>query len=416
MIDLTNLCNDKFRLLEYMELFEEYSDNGPVVKLSQDEMAIALSLSRHTIKSMIDDLKSFGYLQDTYNKGKYVITTEGHNAIDILCDGKRKIKASKYKCASFFAGVGGIDLGFEKNGFSTIYANEFDPKAIHTYENNFSLKVDNRDIHEIVEQIENGSDPFINKIFSIVLAGFPCQAFSVAGYREGFEDKKGRGGLFFELMKIIRFSKPEIVFLENVKNLVGHDNGKTFKIIIEALESENYFIKYSVLNSMDYGNLPQNRERIYIVAFKDKNKCEKFRFPFPVNLTNKLNNLINFKKVVNEKYYYTEKFPHYDELVKNMKSQETAYQWRRVYVRENKNNVCPTLTANMGTGGHNVPLILTDHGIRKLTPEECFALQGFPSSYKLPDNIATSYLYKQAGNSVSVSVIERIAKEILKVI
>ena len=416
MIDLTNLCNDKFRLLEYMELFEEYSDNGPVVKLSQDEMAIALSLSRHTIKSMIDDLKSFGYLQDTYNKGKYVITTEGHNAIDILCDGKRKIKASKYKCASFFAGVGGIDLGFEKNGFSTIYANEFDPKAIHTYENNFSLKVDNRDIHEIVEQIENGSDPFINKKFNIVLAGFPCQAFSVAGYREGFEDKKGRGGLFFELMKIIRFSKPEIVFLENVKNLVGHDNGKTFKIIIEALESENYFIKYSVLNSMDYGNLPQNRERIYIVAFKDKNKCEKFRFPFPVNLTNKLNNLINFKKVVNEKYYYTEKFPHYDELVKNMKSQETAYQWRRVYVRENKNNVCPTLTANMGTGGHNVPLILTDHGIRKLTPEECFALQGFPSSYKLPDNIATSYLYKQAGNSVSVSVIERIAKEILKVI
>ena len=305
-------------------------------------------------------------------------------------------------CASFFAGVGGIDLGFEKVGFKTIYANEFDPMPKLTFEHNFDTPVDCRDINIVTNrEIPN---------FNIMLAGFPCQAFSVAGYRQGFDDEKGRGVLFFQLARIFKEKKPEVIFLENVKNLVAHDSGKTFRIIIEALEEEGYHVKYQVLNTMEYGNIPHNRERIYLVGFLDKEAYKEFDFPKPIPLTTKLSDLIDFENKFEDKYYYTkDSFLHYEELKNSMTRMDTVYQWRRVYVRENQSNVCPTLTANMGTGGHNVPLVLTKHGIRKLTPRECFLLQGFPKDFKLPDNIANAHLYKQAGNSVSVTVIERIA-------
>lgn len=326
-------------------------------------------------------------------------------------------KASQYNCISLFAGVGGIELGFKNAGFPTIYANEIDAKAIETYESNFDLKVDHRDVREVADDIQNGIDLFNGKKVNMILAGFPCQAFSVAGYREGFDDKKGRGDLFFEIIRIAEKTNPEVIFLENVKNLQGHDNGNTFRIIKETLEDLGYHVKYQVLNSMDYGNVPQNRERIYIVAFKDQDKFDLFHFPEKLELTNTLHSVLNFSSMEDPLYYYTpEKFSHYEELAEEMKSQDTVYQWRRVYVRENKTGVCPTLTANMGTGGHNVPLIKTDHGIRKLTPNECFKLQGFPDNFNLPPKMAKSALYKQAGNSVSVTVIQRIAEQILKVL
>ncbi len=312
----------------------------------------------------------------------------------------------KLKCASFFAGVGGIDMGFEMtNAFETIYANEFDVNATKTYEYNYDIKVDCRDINEVT----NDEIPD----FDVMLAGFPCQAFSIAGYRQGFDDEKGRGTLFFQLMRIIKDKQPSIVFLENVKNLVGHDNGKTFRIILEALETEGYHVKYSVLNTMDYGNIPQNRERIYIVAFKNEEQYKNFDFPRPIELTTKLSDIIDYKTELDKKLYYTQdSFSHYDMLKEAVTSKDTLYQWRRVYVRENKSGVCPTLTANMGTGGHNVPLVLTNSGIRKLTPRECFMLQGFPSTFKLPE-MASTHLYKQAGNSVSVTVINAIAQQIV---
>lgn len=311
-------------------------------------------------------------------------------------------------CASFFAGVGGIDLAFEQQGFKTIYANEIDKFACQTYEANFPIKVDNRDINNVnVLEIPD---------FDIMLAGFPCQAFSLAGYRKGFDDEKGRGTLFFELVRIFKKKKPQIIFLENVKNLVGHDNGNTFRVILEKLESEGYHVKYKVLNAMEYGNIPQNRERIYILAFKSKKLYQKFEFPKPCKLETKLKDIIDYSNLQEQRYYYNESSSFYDKLVENMTSKETIYQWRRVYVRENKNYVCPTLTANMGTGGHNVPLILTDRGIRKLMPRECFNLQGYPQSYILPNEIANTNLYKQAGNSVVVPVISRIAAEIRNVL
>lgn len=318
----------------------------------------------------------------------------------------------KLKCASFFAGVGGIDKGFEQNDlFEIVYANEFDPYPVGTYELNSDIKVDCRDIHEVqAEQIPD---------FDVMLAGFPCQAFSIAGNRQGFEDEKGRGTLFFELVRIFKAKKPQIIFLENVKYLVGHDNGNTFSVIIDELKKEGYNVKYSVLNAMEYGNIPQNRERIYIVAFKDVECYKNFEFPLPLPLTTKLSDIIDFEKKIDEKYYYTEgkyKGDIYEKLVEAMDDDNAIYQWRRKYVRKNKSGVVPTLTANQGEGGHNVCLIKTKNGIRKMTPHECFNTQGFPKDFKLPDNQSESRLYKQAGNSVCVSVIARIADEIANAI
>jgi len=311
--------------------------------------------------------------------------------------------------ASFFAGVGGIDLGFEETGaFKTIYANEFDSYPVQTYELNFpDVKVDCRDINSV--QPDDLPD------VDCIVGGFPCQAYSVAGYRLGFNDTKGRGVLFFQMMRIVHAKRPRIVFFENVKNLVGHDHGHTFEVILKALRDEGYKYCYRVLNAMEYGNTPQNRERIYIVGFRDADDFAKFEWPDPIALTKKLSDVIEFDNTVPEKYYYRPgkyKGDIYDMLDSAMDDTNTVYQWRRVYVRKNMSGVVPTLTANMGEGGHNVPLVRTSSGIRKLTPHECFNVQGFPSDFKLPDQMAESRLYKQAGNSVCVEVIHRIAENI----
>lgn len=316
-----------------------------------------------------------------------------------------KIPNGKYSIISLFAGVGGIDLGFENtNKFTTVYANEIDKNAASTYKLNFPHVM--LDIQSI-EKINKQDLPYVD----IVTSGFPCQAFSIAGHRKGFKDD--RGHLFFETIEVVKQTNPSVVFLENVKNLVSHDNGKTFKIMICTLKDLGYYPKYDVLNAKDYADIPQNRERIYIVAFKDKVACNNFTFPTSLPLKTKLSDMIDFTSSDIDNYYFytSEKNIFYPELEKNIISQETVYQWRRKYVRENQSGLCPTLTANMGTGGHNVPLVKVNNGIRKLTERECFNLQGFPSGFKLP-NIAKSHLYKQSGNSVVVPVIERIAENI----
>lgn len=310
------------------------------------------------------------------------------------------------KVVSLFSGVGGIDLAFEQAGFSTIFANDIDEPACKTFSRNFNIPIVCDDIKNIKEDEIPDCD--------CLVAGFPCQAFSIAGYRKGFEDT--RGTLFFEIARIIRKKRPQVVFLENVKNLVAHDNGKTFEVILNTLHEIGYHVRYMVLNACEYGNVPQNRERIYIVGFLNEDYANKFYFPQPIRLTNKLKDEIDFENKVDDKYYYTrEKYPRIVEEMNKFNNQDTLYQWRRQYVRQNKSNMSPTLTANMGTGGHNVPLVITQYGIRKLTPKECFNLQGFPSNYKLP-NISTAQLYKQAGNSVCVTVIERIAENIFRIL
>ncbi|VEJ54743.1 cytosine-specific methyltransferase NlaX [Campylobacter insulaenigrae] len=314
-----------------------------------------------------------------------------------------KKQENKMFLGSLFAGVGGIEFGFKKAGFDCVWAIEIDQKACETYKANHQNIIINKDINDVKLNTLTSID--------ILTAGFPCQAFSVAGYRKGFNDE--RGNVFFGILRYLEYFKPKVVFLENVKNLKAHDKGKTLKIILQELQKLGYFVKYEILNTAKHGNIPQNRERIYMIGFLNFNAYEEFNFPSEVKLTKNIQDLLD-KKTSEEFYYANTKY--YAILKENMKNKNTLYQWRRHYVRENKSNLCPTLTANMGTGGHNVPLVIDGRDIRKLTPRECARFQGFPDSFNLPDTLSNTSLYKQIGNSVSVSVIEAIAKKIKEVL
>ena len=308
-----------------------------------------------------------------------------------------------------FAGIGGFRLALQNLTGKCLYTSEWDKNAKQTYKANYG-EIPFGDITKL--ETKN----YIPNKFDILCAGFPCQAFSIAGHRKGFSDT--RGNLFFDIEQIVEKHRPKVVFLENVKNLVSHDKGKTFKIITEILERKlKYKVTFKVLNSMTHSNIPQNRERIFIVAFDPKQvkNYKSFKFPSEIPLSKTIHDFIDSEKQ-NDKYYYSKEHKYYPELEKIMTNKDTVYQWRRVYVRENKSNVCPTLTANMGTGGHNVPLIIDNYGFRKLTPKECFAFQGYPVDKFVLPKIANSKLYMQAGNSVTTPLIERIGQEIIKVL
>ena len=298
-----------------------------------------------------------------------------------------------------FAGVGGIRHGLEEAGFRAVFSNDIDANAAKTYNLNFS----NPGLRPAdIWKVDLDGSPEC----SLVAGGFPCQPFSIAGYRRGFEDER-QGNLFFRILDVVDSRKPDAVLLENVKNLETHDHGRTFRVIKSSLEERGYRLKYKVLNALDFG-LPQNRERIFIAAFRDRGSYEAFSFPEGRPLKATFRELLD--SGVDEKYYYNGR-PLYDHLKEYSISFDTVYQWRRVYLRENKKGVVPTLTANMGTGGHNVPIIRDEIGIRKLTPRECFRLQGFPDSFRLP-KISDAALYHQAGNSVPVPVVEAVGRRL----
>lgn len=237
-----------------------------------------------------------------------------------------------------------------------------------------------------------------------------CQPFSIAGSQKGFSDP--RSNIFWKILEIINYHKPACVIFENVKNLEKHDNGKTFEIIKDSIIKENYYIHYKILNTSKITHIPQNRERIYIICFKDEKIHSSFDFNFDKVTKLKIQQILQTEEIPN-KYYYDNKSNNIHSIVsQNVINENTVYQYRRYYVRENKNNECPTLTANMGTGGHNVPLILDERGARKLTPRECFNFQGFPQTYILP-KIADSKLYKLAGNAVTLPVVQLIANKLV---
>lgn len=314
----------------------------------------------------------------------------------------------KFTFIDLFAGIGGFRIALQSLGGKCVFSSEWDANAQKTYFYNFG-EIPYGDITK--ESIKN----CIPDGFDVLCAGFPCQAFSIAGYRKGFEDT--RGTLFFDVAEIIKRKRPKAVFLENVKNLYTHDNGKTFAVIKATLEELGYVVYHKVMNSMEYANVPQNRERIFIVCF-DPNQVKnhhQFSFPERTELTHTIHDCID-PEINDKALFYGAKFIHYEELKRDMVSMDTIYQWRRQYVRENKSNVCPTLTANMGTGGHNVPLILTKYGIRKLSPKECINFQGYPKEYQFPASIANSAKYKQAGNSVVVPLITKVCQNIISII
>ena len=254
------------------------------------------------------------------------------------------------KLASLFAGIGGIDLGFKKAGVNPIWANEIDKYCAITFNKNYP------DTKLIVDDICNVNGKDIPKV-DILTGGFPCQPFSIAGYQRGFEDD--RGNMFFQIVRIIREmeqnnNKPRVVFLENVKNLKSHDKGNTFKVIKETLESLGYYVTEKVLNTYLYANIPQNRERIFIIGFLNKNDFDKFSWDNikPIKLDNTIDKVVDWNKDMESKYQYRQDMKCYNLLKENIKEKNVIYQYRRVYVRANKTGVCPTLTANMGMGGH----------------------------------------------------------------
>lgn len=316
------------------------------------------------------------------------------------------------KIIDLCSGTGAFSIAFKKAShesnktINTIFANDNCDKAGIIFKKNFkNVEFNSEDLNDLDVKLIPKHD--------ILTAGFSCQPFSVAGKKLGFEDP--RSNVFWSILNIIKYHTPRIVLFENVKNLKTHDKGRTFKTITSSLEKINYKFKYKILNTSEYSGLPHNRERIYIICFRNEEDYNNFNFD-NIKKEQKQAKISSFiQDNVDEKYYYTDRLKVYktinESVIKNVKTHNTIYQYRRYYVRENKSNVCPTLTANMGSGGHNVPLIKTDMGIRKLTPRECFNLQGFDTSYELVGG--DSSLYKLAGNCVSIPVVEKIAQEIL---
>jgi DNA (cytosine-5)-methyltransferase 1 len=312
------------------------------------------------------------------------------------------------KLIDLFSGTGAFSYTFSKN-FKCVFANDIEKPCEQIY------KLNHNDVEFKLGDINDIKVTDIPK-HDILCGGFPCQPFSIAGKKQGFNDK--RSNVFWKILEIVKHHNPEIIILENVKNLKTHDNGNTFKVIETNLKECGYYVKYSILDTCKITEVPQHRERIYIICFKDEILYNKFEFNFPIIKNKNIKEYLLNENDVPEKYYYTNKFKVYDTIkdgvVKSI-DENVIYQFRRHFIRENKSNVCPTLTANMGGGGHNVPLLRDKKGIRKLTPRECFNLQGFNENYKLPPLSDTS-LYKISGNAVSIPVVKLIAEKICEIL
>lgn len=328
-----------------------------------------------------------------------------------------------YKSIDLFAGIGGIRIGFENafgDDIETVFVSEWDKNAQKTYRANY---YDEFEIAGDITQINEINIPE----FDICLAGFPCQAFSLAGKRMGFnDDYKGmcRGTLFQDVVRICEYHKPKVIFCENVKGLAIHDGGRTFKIIKRAFEQIGYNVYSDILNSKDFG-VPQNRERIYIVAFRKDLDSTKFQFPVGNNSNTCIKDIME-KTPVSVKYYLSTV---YLSTLRKHKERHLAQGHGFGYeIRSLEGQAGAIVCGGMGRERN---LIIDDRlsdftpvthikgevnreGIRKLTPREWARLQGYPDDFKL--ELADTHLYKQFGNSVTVNVIESIANEIKKVL
>ena len=304
------------------------------------------------------------------------------------------------RVASLFSGIGGIDLGFLQSGYEIVFATEIDKDACNTYRANFPN-------HYLLEKDIRKVNPEEIPDFDVLVAGFPCQAFSIAGKQRGFEDK--RGSLFFEIERIVRTKKPPVIFLENVKNLQEHDNGKTFNRIFASLAQFAYTVRYKILCPTSYANIPQRRERIFIIAFLDEVAGELFKFPETIDLSQRLIDIIDFSKKHNDIYYLDPKSNDYSLLKSKIKDKKQMYQLHFGQVRKGKDGICRTLTASMGGLRLHKPIIYDDFGIRYLSPQECLLLQGFPSNFIFSKGITLDKAYTLAGNTVCVPLIKRIA-------
>lgn len=311
------------------------------------------------------------------------------------------------KVGSLFSGIGGIDIAFQQAGYKVAWAIEKDAACCRTYRHNFKAAT-------LIEKDIRLVNPGDFERVDVITAGFPCQPFSIAGKQRGFDD--ARGQLFYEVGKFIHTHSPRFVFLENVPNLMEHDNGKTFLVVHDVLSSLNYSIRYSVLRASEYGGVPQIRDRIYIVAFRNQEDCDRFEFPDKLDLQLSIEDVLLRSQRKHDVYYYTQDDDFYKKASKIVKSHDAIYRVYHDSIKATQNKMCPTLTASMGTSLDQVPLVVDDYGLRKLTLGECLNFQGFPKEFYFPKTIRIEDAYKQAGNTVCVPVIRRIAERIFEVL
>ena len=322
-----------------------------------------------------------------------------------MIDIKEKLLTG-YKFIDLFAGLGGFRLALESLGAECVYSSEIDKDAKKIYQENFG-DTPFGDITKIDEKTIPNHD--------ILCAGFPCQAFSISGKQQGFQDN--RGTLFFDILRIVNAKKPKIIFLENVKNFATHNNGKTLKFVKNKIEELGYKFYQKTLNAVDFG-IPQKRERIYIVCFRNDLNIDNFDFPKSFKLTKYLENfLIKNESELEDLYINRSDIYLNNSIVDDKNSNKLISlgfvnkggQGERIY---SPKGVAITLSSNGGgvfskTGGY-----LVKGKLRKLHPRECARIMGFPDTYKISEN--RNQAYKQFGNSVVVDVLQYIAIEIGK--
>lgn len=308
------------------------------------------------------------------------------------------------KVIDLFAGIGGFHLAMKSFGAEIVYAVEWDKDAASVYEENYGLKPAGD-----ITKIAASSVPDHN----IACLGFPCQAFSISGNQLGFEDS--RGTLFFDAARIAKEKKPEVLFIENVKNLVGHDKGRTFSVILNTIEEIGYNYFWKVLDASDYG-VPQSRKRTYIVCFRKDLNVTDFKFPEPIPLLKRVKDiLVSDEEALKYKISRQDvQLKKYEEPANTNKPIRIGIvnkggQGERIYSPE---GTAITLSAYGGGAGSKTGLYFINGMLRKLTPRECARLNGFPDSFVISPN--KNVAYKQFGNSVVVDVLQRIVEKIVK--
>ncbi len=398
------------------------------------------ALSPRTVDELVAWLRADGldysllpevthYLQsiDTPQQRHYWSLLEGrlspeHKALirgaDVECRAPfQPPKTSRFTFIDLFAGIGGFRLAFQRTGGRCVFSSEWDRPAQQTYFANFG-EIPFGDITKIANEKRAAAE--IPK-HDILAGGFPCQAFSIAGFKGGFSDT--RGTLFFNLARIIEDHSPRAIFLENVKGLAGHDRGRTLSTIMKTLEEDlGYHLHTQIVNAKDFG-VPQNRERVFIVGFKSQPAASRFEFPKPLGKVTTIAD-IKEQEVVSTKYYLSDRY--LETLIRHRDRHAAKGNGFGFDIKSDSDIASAIVVGGMGrernlvvdkrlrdfTPKTNIKGPVNRQGIRKMTPREWARLQGFPDSFIIP--VADAQAYKQFGNSVSVPAIEATVKRIVR--
>jgi len=317
------------------------------------------------------------------------------------------------KCGALFSGIGGFCLGFEQAGFNTAWAVEVNEHAATTYASNLPhVRLLTKSVVD-VSVSGDGLEPV-----DVLHAGFPCQSFSQAGERRGFEDDRGK--LFYEIIRLINEfgpNRPKVLVLENAPFLRYGEGGAWFLELQRAIRKAGYWFRPEnscELTANELTPLPQQRTRLFMVALSmDAFRSGRFEFPAEKDKSPKdMRRYIDFDGHAEDEYYLPAENRYFKMISSSVTDRECLYQLRKYEVRAKEPGVCPTLTANMGLGGHNVPFIMNSRGLRKLTEYECLSLQGFPEEFAFPDDVPRAKRYIQVGNAVTVPVAHLLAEKV----